>query len=138
MTSTRRIERTISLPFRFSGRGTVAEVTSLEEIWDHRVRAALLTRSGERFSRLGYGTRLAELAFDGAVANEEAIKTEVSRAFSGLLSALVLDSVEVSWDEFANQTDVSITYTLPNQDVITTTIGAIFIDGALPPYEEQL
>lgn len=138
MASTRQTERTLAMPFRLSGRGGIAEVTSPEKIWDQRVRAALLTRKGERFARLAYGTRLAELVLDGDSVNEDAIKDEVFRAFSGLLPALILDSVEVVWDEIANQTNVSITYTLPNQETITTTVGSVQINGSLPPYEETL
>lgn len=138
MTTALRGERTLAMPFRISGTGLIAELTTPEQIWDQRVRAALLTRQGERYSRLGYGSRLAELVYDGAGANEEAIKQEVALSFSGLLPSLTLDSVEVSWDEFTNETSVSISYKLPNQDVITTTVGSVSIDGSLPPIEESL
>jgi phage baseplate assembly protein W len=131
-------ERTLALPFRLSSRGSVAEISDPAQIWDQRVRAALLTRSGERFARLAYGSRLAGLVFSGNTINADVIKDEVSRAFSGLLPALTLGEVDVVWDEIINQTNVSITYQLPNQETITTTVGAVFIDGSLPPVEERL
>jgi phage baseplate assembly protein W len=131
-------ERTLALPFRLSSRGLVADISDPAQIWDQRVRAALLTRSGERFARLAYGSRLAELAFAGSTINSDVIKDEVSRAFAGLLPALTLGEVEVVWDEFLNQTNVSITYQLPNQETVTTAVGAVFINGSLPPIEERL
>jgi hypothetical protein len=84
---------------------------------------------------MAYGSRLAEMVFDGGQVNETAIKDEVGRTFSGLLPALTLDSVEVVWDELAKQTLVAISYQLPNQDTVTTSIGSLLIDGISPPSE---
>lgn len=128
-------ERALSFPFRFSSRLVANEVASPEKIWDQRVRAALLTRKGERFSRMAYGSRLAEMVFDGGQVNETAIKDEVGRTFAGLLPALTLDSVEVVWDELAKQTIVAVSYQLPNQDTVTTSIGSLLVDGISPPNE---
>ncbi len=131
-------ERAIAVPFRIAGTGGVAVLTTPEQIWDQRVRAALLTRQNERFARMGYGSTLADLVYSGSSASQDEIEQEVARSFSGLLPSLTLVSVEVLWDEFTNQTNVAISYQLPNQDVITTTVGVVSIDGNLPPIEENL
>jgi phage baseplate assembly protein W len=78
----------------------------------------LCSRLGERAMRLDYGTTVAEAIFENALDSpEEAIRKAVRK----WLPHLVVDKVSVLKDTDAYQ--VTVTYTTPDRELLTSTVG---------------
>ena len=131
-------EYAISLPFSVNSYGKVASTFDQSKIWADRVRSVLGTTIRERVMRPNFGTLIPFAIFNtetGAVAQVEA---EVSKAFSQQLGLLNLQKVNVTVDEYTNVLTVEAIYGLPNNEVVSTVVGLVLVDGANPIYEELL
>jgi hypothetical protein len=64
------------------------------------------------------------------------IQEEVTLAFDKYLQLLTLQNTDVKHDLYTNSIEVTVTYSLPNQEINKTSIGLITIQGTLPLYEE--
>lgn len=131
-------EKTISLPFSIDPYGKVASTSEQTKIWADRVRSTIGTTLKERVMRPNFGSNIAFSAFDTQTKAEEAIKTEVQQVFNTQLPLLKLGSVTTSFDEYSGTVNTTISYSLPNDMVITTTIGIVTILGNTPPIQEIL
>jgi phage baseplate assembly protein W len=83
-----------------------------------------------------FGTDIPASVFETTEEADSQIQTEVIRAFNEQLSALTLDEVTSTFDEFTGVMNVDITYALPNDEVVSTSIGLVSIAGTAPIYEE--
>jgi hypothetical protein len=66
------------------------------------------------------------------------IRAEVNKAFGEQLQLLTLEKVNVTSDEYTNVLNIEVVYGLPNNEVVSTIVGLVLIDGAKPIYEELL
>lgn len=131
------IEHAMSLPFSIDGYGNVSKTSNQSEIWEARVKSAVGTAIGERVMRSGYGTKIPELFFDTQDALDAGITKEVNSVFEVYLPLLTLNSVEVMHDELFGEITATISYSLPNQTVTTTSVSIVTINKTTPPYEEK-
>lgn len=131
-------EKTIALPFSIDQYGKVSETSEQTKIWADRVRSVVGTTIRERVMRPEFGGTIAFTVFESQEKAEEAIKTDVSEVFDAQLSLLRLDAVTVSLDETTGTITVEIIYGLPNDKLVTTSIGLVSIIGNNPPIQEML
>ena len=131
------IETAISFPFSIDGYGNIGKTSDQSEIWEARVKSAVGTALGERVMRAGYGTRITELFFDTQDELRSGITKEVSSVFDSYLPLLTLNSVDVVYDELFGELTATISYSLPNQTTITTSVSMVTINKTNPPYEEK-
>jgi phage baseplate assembly protein W len=131
------IEHAISLPFSIDGYGNISKTSNQSEIWEARVKSAIGTAIGERVMRAGYGTRIPEMFFDTQDALDAGIRKEVSSVFDVYLPLLTLNSVDVIYDDLYGEMTATISYSLPNQTVTTTSVSIVTINKTTPPYEEK-
>jgi phage baseplate assembly protein W len=129
-------EKAIALPFSINSFGKVTDTTELSKIWADRVRSVIGTALRERVMLPDFGTDIPSSVFETTEEADSQIQTEVIRAFNEQLSALTLDEVTSTFDEFTNVMNVDITYALPNDEVVNTSIGLVSIAGTAPIYEE--
>jgi hypothetical protein len=54
------------------------------------------------------------------------------------LPLLNLSSVNVTVDQYTNVLTVEAVYGLPNNEVVSTVVGLVLVDGANPMYQELL
>ena len=132
------METTLSLPFKVTSYGTVMSTTEQAKIWSDRVRAVIGTNLGERIMDPEFGTLVPEAFMQTTDDAESLIKTEVERAFATELTQLTFSSVTTTFDEYTNNLNVSITYSLPNSEETTVSIGTIAIPATLPSIQENL
>jgi hypothetical protein len=66
------------------------------------------------------------------------IETEVTKAFVEQLSLLTLEKVNVTNDQYTNVLTIEVVYALPNDEVVSTVIGLVLVQGTKPIYEELL
>jgi hypothetical protein len=88
--------------------------------------------------RPNFGTLIPFALFNtetGAIAQVEA---EVNKAFSQQLGLLSLQKVNVTVDQYTNVLTVEAIYGLPNNEVVSTVVGLVLVDGANPIYQELL
>lgn len=130
-------EKTISLPFRITGSGSVNSVSADEKIWADRVRSVLGTMKTERIYRPTFGTNISKSVLDVESALEERIEKEVLSAFSIFLPSLSVYGLTVNFDSNQSMAIVDVTYTLPNQTTKSTVNSVIAIDGNKPISEEK-
>lgn len=131
-------EFAIALPFAVDSYGKITSTADQSKIWADRVRSVLGTTIRERVLRPTFGTLIPFALFNtetGAVAQVEA---EVNKAFSQQLSLLNLQKVNVTVDQYTNVLTVEAIYGLPNNEVVSTVVGLVFVDGANPMYQELL
>lgn len=131
-------EYAISLPFSIDSYGKVTSTADQSKIWSDRVRSVLGTTIRERVLRPTFGTLIPFALFNtetGAIAQVEA---EVNKAFSDQLGLLNLQRVNVTVDQYTNVLTVEAIYGLPNNEVISTVVGLVLVDGANPIYQELL
>jgi len=128
-------EVTISYPFTIDVYGNIAKTDDYIKIWNDRVLIALNTANGERVMNWDLGTQIPYMVFNSA--SESAVETEIRKAFLDFLPALSLDDIKSSFDINTGTITVNITYSLPNNDQVTTTVGVVTISGNTPPYEEN-
>ena len=132
------METTLSLPFKVTSYGTVMSTTEQAKIWSDRVRAVIGTNLVERIMDPEFGTLVPEAFMQTTDDAESLIKTEVERAFATELTQLTFSSVTTTFDEYTNNLNVSITYSLPNSEETTVSIGTIAIPATLPSIQENL
>jgi len=128
----------LSLPFKIDAYGKVASTTDNSKIWADRVRSVIGTFLRERLMRPDFGTNIPFSAFNSQEDAENEIKSETSKAFLTQLPLLTLSSIETSFDEYTNIINVSITYDLPNNVTVNTSIGLAALQGTDPIIEENL
>jgi phage baseplate assembly protein W len=129
-------EKAIVLPFSINSFGRVTDTTEMSKIWADRVRSVIGTALRERVMLPDFGTDIPSSVFETTEEADSQIQTEVIRAFNEQLSALTLDEVSSTFDEFTGVMNVDITYALPNDEVVNTSIGLVSIAGTAPVYEE--
>lgn len=131
-------EKTISLPFSIDTFGMVGTTTQQSKIWADKVRSVIGTSVRERVMRPTFGTLIPYSLFDGEETAVMEIQDEVTSAFAKRLNLLTLIDVESEAGTTPGALNVTITYSLPNEEVQKTSIGFIDIKGIFPSYEEKL
>jgi phage baseplate assembly protein W len=131
-------EKAISLPFSIDPYGKVSMTTEQTKIWADRVRSVVGTTIKERVMRPTFGSTIAFGVFDTEEAADQEIRTSVAEVFNTQLQTLTLNNVTTSFDEYTGTLFANITYGLPNDVVLTTTIGLVTLVGNNPPIEETL
>lgn len=131
-------ERTISLPFTVDPYGAVGSTTSQTKIWADRVRSVIGTSLRERVMRPDFGTVIPFAMFETMDDAGTEIRAEIDKAFNEQLPLLSLEKVELSIDESSSTISATITYDLPNNETVSTTIGLIGLKGNNPALEELL
>lgn len=131
-------EKTLSLPFSVDPYGKVTVTSDQSKIWADRVRSVIGTTLRERIMRPEFGTDISYSVFNTQEDADREIKAEVVQAFNQLLPLLKIDSVRSSFDSYTGVINITMTYKLPNDIVVETTIGIVTLRGNLPPYEENL
>ena len=132
------METSISLPFKVTSYGSIATTTEQAKIWSDRVRAVIGTNIKERVMLPDFGTLVPEAFMQTEDDAESTIKTEVERGFTKYLDQLNLSSVNITFDEYTNTTNVVILYQLPNNEEASVTIGIVTNIGTLPQTQENL
>jgi phage baseplate assembly protein W len=135
-------EKAISLPFTLDTYGRIATATDFSKIWADRVRSVMCTMIEERVMEPAFGTKIALSMFDGVNDAVSDIKVEVEQAFVKFLSTLVLDNVEVTFDEGSTDSSgaifVEVEYTLPNNKTDSIVVAVAAISRNQPAYQENL
>lgn len=131
-------EIAISLPFSLDSYGKVATTTDQRKIWADKVRSVLGTALRERVVRPEFGTLIPFALFETTESAEVEIQNEVTHAFAMQLSLLGLISTEITLDQYTNVMTVTVTYSLPNEEVVSTSVGLIVLTGSAPSYQELL
>ena len=128
-------EKALSLPFSY---GKVSVSTDQSKIWADRVRSVIGTTVRERVMRPTVGTLIPFSMFNSETSAVAQIEVEIQKAFTEQLKLLNLNSVNITVDEYTNVLNVEVIYALPNNEVVSTIVGLVFIDGANPIYQELL
>ncbi|NBP03902.1 MAG: hypothetical protein EBU90_28155 [Proteobacteria bacterium] len=131
-------EKALSLPFSIDSYGKVSITQDQSKIWADRVRSVLGTAIRERLMRPTFGTLIPFAIFENETTSTAEIKVEVEKAFAEQLPLLTLQSTETTIDEYTNILTVEVLYGLPNNEVVSTVIGLVLIQGANPSYQELL
>lgn len=129
-------EKAIAVPFSIDEFGRVRPASTQSSIWEDRVLSVIGTSVRERVMRPTIGTVIPFSLFETDDDASSEIKAEITKAFVRQLPLLTLISSSLSLDTVSNTLSVTITYALPNEEVTSTTIGVIVIDGTNPLYEE--
>jgi phage baseplate assembly protein W len=133
------METTISLPFSIDPYGSVASTTDQTKIWADRVRSVIGTNLNERVMLPTFGTLVPTAFMETVDAADALITSEIRAAFANQLPLLTFESADIVYDEYSNTLNISIVYDLPNnQQIATTTIALITVDGSNPASEENL
>ena len=130
-------EVAIALPFTLTSYGSIGTTTDQSKIWADRVRSVIGTTLRERVMRPTFGTTITHAFMETQDTASISITSEVSSAFALLLPNLTLNSVDTSVDEYSGEVSATISYSLPNNDVVDTTVAIANVIGTLPPYEEN-
>ena len=131
-----KTEVAISLPFSVDPYGRITQTTDQPKIWADKVRSVIGTALRERVMRPTFGTDIPSVVFETQEEADGRILELVSTSFNNQLPRLDLQSVTNSFDEYTGTLTVDVTYALPNEEVVSTTVGLIVISGNLIPYEE--
>jgi phage baseplate assembly protein W len=129
-------EKAISLPFSIDSFGKISTTTDQTKIWADKVRSVLGTSIRERVMRPTFGTLIPFSLFNSIENAVSEIEDEVRRAFSKQLQILSLLSVDIEQNNYTNDLKITVVYSLPNQEVVKTSIGYVSIQGTTPIYEE--
>ena len=132
------METVLSLPFTVDAYGGVVSSTDQTKIWSDRVRAVIGTNLKERLMSPEFGTLVPASFMENTDDATVAIKSEVERGFLKFLQLLKLQTVDVSFDEYASSLNISIVYDLPNNEQATTTVNLVSVVGNNPIYQENL
>jgi len=132
------METAISLPFSLDPYGAILATTDQSKIWSDRVRSVIGTNYHERVLRPLFGSLVPSAFMETTDAAEALINSEVATAFGTYLPLLTLQSTDITYDEYTNEMQVTITYSLPDTTTEATTIAIITVDGANPASEENL
>ena len=131
-------EKAISLPFSVDSYGGVTVTSEQSKIWADRVRSVLGTMLRERVMRPDFGTIIPYSLFNGETSAVDEVRSEVSKAFSSQLPLLTLEKTNITYDDYTNVMSVEVVYDLPNNEVVSTVVGLVLVDGANPLYQELL
>jgi hypothetical protein len=131
-------EVAISIPFSFDVFGKVTTSTDQKKIWADRVRSVIGTNLRERLMRPEFGCLVPSSFMETQDMASSMVITEVGRAFSSQLQPLTLQTVDTTFDEPTGVMEVTVLYSLPNNDQIDTTVSFVYIDNNQPIYEENL
>lgn len=131
-------EKALSLPFSIDSFGSVSVTVDQSKIWSDRVRSVLGTMLRERVMRPTFGTVIPYSLFNGGEPAIDEVKSEVTKAFTTQLQLLNLESTNVTLDQYTNVMNVEVVYALPNNEVVSTVVGLVLVDGANPLYQELL
>jgi len=131
-------EVAISIPFSFDVFGKVTTSTDQKKIWSDRVRSVIGTNLRERLMRPEFGCLVPSSFMETQDMASSMVITEVGRAFSSQLQPLTLQTVDTTFDEPTGVMEVTVLYSLPNNDQIDTTVSFVYIDNNQPIYEENL
>ena len=131
-------EIAISIPFSFDVFGKITTTTDQKKIWSDRVRSVIGTNLRERLMRPEFGCLVPSSFMETQDMASSMVITEVGRAFSSQLQPLTLQSVDTSFDESVGVMEVTVLYSLPNNDQIDTTVSFVYINNNQPIYEENL
>ena len=131
-------QKAISLPFLIDPYGRVSSTQSQSKIWSDKVKSVLGTSLRERVMRPNFGTLISYSLFNSQTEATVEIKTEVERAFAEQLDLLTLQQTDVTIDMYTNVLTVQVTYGLPNDEVVSTAVGLVLVQGTNPIYEELL
>jgi phage baseplate assembly protein W len=126
----------IALPFAIDSYGKVNVTDQQPKLWADRVRSVIGTAIGERVMRPEFGSEIPYADFKTADDASAQIEQTVLNSFQVQLSKLRLQSVTTSLDEYTGTVNVTIVYALPNQDLVTTTLGFASIIGNSPTVKE--
>lgn len=131
-------EVAISLPFSIDSYGKVGSTVEQPKIWADRVRSVIGTSLRERVMRPNFGTVIPFALFETSEVASSEVEAEVKNAFLKYLPTLSLQEVTASFDDVDNIINTSVIYALPNDEIVTTTIGVVVLRGKTPVYEELL
>ena len=132
----KKIETAISLPFSIDPYGKVTQTIDQSKIWADKVRSVIGTAVKERVMRPTFGTDIPSAVFENQEDADARVRELVSTSFNTQLPMLELSDVSTSFDQYSGTLTVEIIYALPNEEVVSTTVGLIVISGNLIPYEE--
>lgn len=132
------VEKALSLPLALDSYGRFQSTTDQRKIWADRVRMVIGTNLRERLLRPDFGTLVPSAYMETQEMASVMVTSEVEQAFSTQLTTLKLGSVDVTFDEYTNTTQVTITYDLPNGEKVETTVSFMYLQGNQPYYEENL
>jgi hypothetical protein len=129
-------ETSLSFPFKVSANGTIATTVDHKNIWANKVRSVLSTSFQERVMFPQFGNELTEVFWNTETFAKSSVNAYVARAFSNWLPTLRLNEVIVSDIDTTGQLTISISYFLPNDEQVETSIGFVRISGNLPIIQE--
>jgi uncharacterized protein len=128
----------ISLPFSIDSYGKINVTDQQPKLWADRVRSVIGTAIGERVMRPEFGSEISYAEFKTSDDAAAQIENTVSHSFETQLSRLRLQSVTTSLDEYTGNLNVTIIYALPNQELVTTTLGFVSVNGTNPTVKETM
>jgi phage baseplate assembly protein W len=131
-------EVALSLPFSIDTYGRVGSTQDQTKIWADKVRSVIGTALRERVMRPKFGTDIPLAVFENQEDAQTQIEFEVNQAFNEQLQKLTLQSVDSVFDEYTGIMQVEVIYALPNDEVTSTSIGLIRIQGNAIAIEENL
>lgn len=131
-----KTEIAIALPFSIDPYGKVSQTTDQSKIWADKVRSVIGTALKERVMRPTFGTDIPSAVYENQEDADARIQELVSSSFNTQLPRLDLQSVTNAFDQYSGTLTVEVIYALPNEEVVSTTVGLIVISGNLIPYEE--
>ena len=131
-------ELALTLPFSINPYGSVTTTTDQSKIWADRVRFVIGTNLRERILDPEFGTLIPSAFMETADIAQSTIESEVEQGFKAQLELLSFNSVDISYDEYTNTTNVSIVYGLPNGEVTNTVVAVSFISGNNLSVEENI
>jgi phage baseplate assembly protein W len=129
-------EVVLAFPFKISSKGTVSTINDQKAIWSTRVASVVGTLTKERAMLPAFGSRLNELLWNTEGYAKQNVVSFVEQAFVTWLPSLTLVEVTVSDVDASGSLTISISYSLPNNENSTTTIGVVGISGNLQPTQE--
>ena len=122
----------IQVPFSVTSGGKIADTFLKDKVWEYRVKSLLGTAVGERVLRPLYGIDLTNIEFNTHSIASEIITREIQTAFSRFLEEITLDDVSISFDQATSIMSVTVSYTLPDNTLSTTTVGVAQINDNSP------
>jgi phage baseplate assembly protein W len=129
-------EKALALPFSIDPYGKVSVTQTQSKIWADKVRSVLGTTIRERVMRPTFGTLIPFALFDTETSATAQVEVEVQKAFAEQLPLLILQTVNVTIDEYTNVLTIEAVYGLPNNEVVSTVVGLVLVQGANPIYQE--
>ena len=129
-------EVAVALPFKVDYSGKISFTSDQKVVWADRVKSVIGTAVRERVMRPSYGTLIPYSLFDQDTDAATQIQVEIQKAFNTYLPTLVLENVTATTDIYTNTVSANLSYLLPNNTQVSTSLGVISLAGSNPPYEE--